>query len=328
MKHNLRRTLLLFVSLAVLALTLYLCDPGSIVSNLSSLDIGYVPLLVFVFSTSTALRIVKWKVLLDKTMRVPLATIIPVQLAGFLLRDVSPARIAELSKVFFLKKVASIPVSKSTKSMVVDRINDMLVLSLLSIMLLYNLAYKLSRDMFYLSAAASATLVLASISVIVFLKLSIFRDLLKKYSRKIPYLGRYITTERVEAFYGSRVGKAREVFSLLMTFTAIMVDGLLFHFIFVSMCYVGVPFYHYAMVFSFAVVCGFLTFLPGGVGSVEAIFIAVMMLYGVDKSIAASGILVYRSFSLVYMFVAGSASLVYMNRKKNIPLLGLFYRSS
>ena len=73
-----------------------------------------------------------------------------------------------------------------------------------------------------------------------------------------------------------------------------------------------------ASIFALATLIGFITALPGGIGSTDVVMAVFLGYFGVEKSMAVAGILLARFLSIWYINLLGGISLIYLIKKLKI----------
>jgi len=141
-------------------------------------------------------------------------------------------------------------------------------------------------------------------------------------SGRLPVLRAIITRERVESFYRTHVSPYSLAANFFLTVLAVLSESLMFYAVFSSMGVMMSPLF-LAGAFSFSVICGFISFLPAGIGSLEAVMALALTLSGISASEAVAGVIATRSFMLVVMYGFGLLAYGFMlgrpSRKQLVP---------
>lgn len=305
------RLALVSLSVLILAALVVYSDPPKLLSIISRSDAKYL-LLAFLLSNAAILaRVGKWAVLLDG---VKFSSLIPVQLLGVTISNLSPGKIAEPAKALILKMRTKVNVSESLPSIIWERVLDILVLVFLAFSVFQMLA--LSGRFLFLGAASIAAFLLIVSVLLAALKIKRISYRVFYSLRKLPLANR-IDEKFLEMFYGQKV-KAKSLFaSLLLTLLAWILDGLVFYFAFRSIGIDVNPFIIAGLI-ALATLVGIISFLPGGIGSMEISLLVLLNLQGIGGAAALSGVLLSRFLSLWYSMFLGGLSFLYLSRKLDI----------
>jgi uncharacterized protein (TIRG00374 family) len=299
---------LLAASIAILALLIALSNPAKILALISTVNATVILAVLLLSLLSLCLRVLKWNVLLEDVKYVKL---FPVQAAGIAISNLTPGKIAEPSKALILKGINGVPVSKSLPTIIWERILDVSVLVVFSIMTLT--AY---GSRFFLWGILGIVLFAAFISamLIVLYHKNLAMAILKKLKRFQIF--RKIPPNFIESFYATKIKKPRIIASLIITFAAWTIDGAIFYMIFASLGQ-NITLLEILSIMSLSMIISIASFLPGGLGSFEAVMTLILS-FRLDASLALSGVLLSRLFTLWVSLFIGFACLAYLSRKSLI----------
>ncbi|MFH1055312.1 MAG: lysylphosphatidylglycerol synthase transmembrane domain-containing protein [Candidatus Altiarchaeota archaeon] len=302
-----KKKYLALVSVALILIIIYSSNPSSLVENILKIKVEVLPKLAALLIISIFLRTLKWQFVLNKTKRVSFASLLPVNLSGVLLRDTLPAKVGEPLKALLLKDIFSIPISKGIVSVVWDRLIDFIALASLTVLFL---ALTLGNfgSSGVLAGLGGIAIVLIACVVAVFglIDKKVGAIVIKPFSKTL-FFRRFLTVDAVDSFYSTSVGLTNVVINYILTLFSVCVEGLMFYVVLLSMGVNINPLY-VVSAFSFSVICGSVSFLPAGIGSLEAVFILSLMYDGVNQSQAAACIISVRSFSILSMYLLGLLS--------------------
>jgi len=301
-----RKEHLVLLGFATLVLIFILSGPAEVLENAGRIRLDVIPSLLLLFSASVFMRTLKWKMVLDETKNVPLTELVPVNLSGVLFRDTLPAKAGEPLKALLLKDVFGVPASKGIVSVMWDRVMDFLGVSTFGLMFLLGLG-GVGGSLAFTGLLGAAAVVLGCALVVTALTRRAVGEKIFKQFMKMPFFYKLFTKSRLDSFYSVRVSLRNVLINYLLTLLAIYIEGLLFFLVFGSMGIEVDPFY-VVSAFSFSVLCGFVSFLPAGLGSLEAVFIFSLMSRGLTQSQAAAGVIATRSFGLLLMYALGIVS--------------------
>lgn len=306
------RIALFLVSIFILSTIVLYSKPQQLVGIISQADIFYI-FLGFVISTICAIfRVYKWKVMLEKPS---FRELFPVQIFGITMSSFTPGKIAEPFKCLILKMTTGISVAKTLPSVIWERINDLIVLILLSTIALHFLGGKL-LILGYISIAAFSVLIIILLTI---LYSRMVRNKIFSFIKKLPILNK-ISDEFIQTFHGSGIEKKRIFMSFIITIVPWILEGFILYFALMALGIQLSPII-LAGVVAIATIIGVVSFLPGGIGSSEAVMIILLGMMGVDGTVAVAGVLLARFMSLWYGMFLGGLSFIYLSKKidlKNI----------
>ena len=229
---------------------------------------------------------------------------------------VTPGRVGELVKSYFLKKLAKVEVSKTAPLVVFERLSDGLAM-----VVLMSGGLMLTR---YGVGAVGAAVLLA----LGFVWLLHQRGLIEKIlglTLNLPVVDKYFG--HLNNFYLSSkklVGWRPLVMGWLLSLGAWAAEAVGFYLVLMGL---GVePSLRVLLlavfIFGFAAIAGFATFLPGGLGVAEGTMVGLLvLLVGVESSVAAAGTLLIRLFTLWFGVAWGIAGLVYLQKRMKVENL-------
>lgn len=127
------------ISLFFMVLLFRKMDMGQLATALESIDYRYLlPALLLTFA-SYFLRAVRWKFLLIKEKSVPLSSLYPATIIGYMANNILPARLGEFVRAYTLAGKESLAVPQVFASLVIDRLFDgfsVLVMLLLTLFIM------------------------------------------------------------------------------------------------------------------------------------------------------------------------------------------------
>jgi len=296
------KILLLFVSFLILSLLLYFSDVWKVVSIISSANPYY---LLLAFSLSLLLMFVRtfrWNVLLRKLdIKIHFLKLFPVYMSGMFASNLTPGKIGEPVKSYLLKKTEGISISRTLPSVVMERVFD--VFSVIIISLVGLGIVKLPANvtpvlfaivLFYLTAIVLMFYISAKKGRIYYVSEKLFR-----FFRWLPMVGRL---ERfLEGFaekFNRSIVKYKDagisVKNFILSLFVWGAEGVILYLSFLS---VGIPVNPLlaASFISISVLVGVISFLPGGLGSSEAVMVLLFTyVYSLPIHSATAAVLIYR----------------------------------
>lgn len=304
-----------FVCILILIGLLLYVNPLSVIKVVRNADLKLVLLAFLLANFVVALRVLKWKVLLDN---VSFKRLFPIQLLGISISNITPGKIAEPIKSVLLKVAENIPVSQSLPTVLWERIVDLLVLVILGsvgiVILSKFFTYGVVGIVIFSAIILVLVLVLSSRKVgIYFLRIS----------KRVPLLNK-ISDRFIETFYTSKVPLKKLIICFLITFITWFMEGTIFYIILLSL---GLEInLSYALIFpclfSLSIIIGISSFLPGGLGTTEVVFTLILTHLGFEKTIATSSILLGRFITFGYGMFLGYISFILLSKEfKNVKSL-------
>ncbi len=304
-----KRLLLICLSIAILIGIIFYADPVLLFSTLSKSDLRYVALAFVITNISMSIRVLKWRVLLKG---VSFSELFPVQLFGITVSNFTPGKVAEPTKAVILKLRKGIAVSKTLPTVIWERIMDLIVIIMFSLIVIPILG-----GYFFLLSFASISVFLA---LIAFFLIILYRRSLGikvfNFIRRFPILKR-ISKNFIETFYKKRVEKKRLLACFLLTIIPWFLEGLILYLALLALGVQSEPLI-LAGVVALSILIGIASSLPGGLGSTEAVMIILIGLIGIDSTAGIAGIMLARGLTFWYGAFIGALSFVYLSRKINL----------
>ncbi|MCX6815387.1 MAG: flippase-like domain-containing protein [Candidatus Aenigmarchaeota archaeon] len=313
MARNRIKMAMLAVSVLIIALLIVYADPGKFAQLLAKSDYRFVLAAVLLSSFNIlVLRILKWQLLLEKES---FATVVPVQLLGVTISNLSPGKIAEPIKSVILKLHSGKPVSSSLPSVIWERILDLISLIFLSFVAMFFFT-TIDTSLFLISLAGTFIFILIIIVAVGFLYSRRIRNWVLRIVKKLPVL-KNISEGFMKNFAKIKIPRKRLFYSFVVTLAAWLIEGVLLWLVFLALGISLSPLF-LASIFALATVIGVITALPGGIGSTEIVMTLFLGAVGIDYSTAIAGVLLYRFLSIWYFNLLGGISLVYITKKLRI----------
>jgi uncharacterized protein (TIRG00374 family) len=251
------------------------------------------------------LRLWRWRLYLSELgHRLPASTAALIYLSGFAL-TATPGKAGELLRGVFLKQ-RGIPLTQSTAVFVSERLSDLVAVLLIS-----------------LPAAAKypqgKLVVLVAMVAVVFLGLVLSQKAMLS------------STLRWSSQYSSRLFRTAQHAIILLQAAALChrslltisatalsigawsAEGFAFYLV---LNWTGIPldFWSAMFIFALATLAGALSFLPGGLGGVEAAMVALLLVEGAKQSDAVASTIVIRLTTLWFAVALGVAVLILARR--------------
>lgn len=254
------------------------------------------------------LRFLRWHFYLDQmNIRVPAGANLRVFLASFLM-SISPGKIGEAVKSYFLKVEFDVPATPTVAAFFCERFTDVLSMVLLSSagFLLYP-----GGRWVILGIVVLQMTVLFLLQKPEWIHPLVFEPL-QSWSRTDAW------GHRAERFYR----RSRELLSLknllvgtLLGFLSWGLEGICLGIVLRELGYTGVGFPVSVFVFCAAVLLGAAAMLPGGLGSSEALMVGMLLFFGIPRQGAAAATVLIRFVTLWYGVALGALAWVLTMRR-------------
>lgn len=310
-----KRFSLILLSILILSFLIIYIDPNSLIIEIKKIDMATFLIIFFLSNISIILRAKKWHSLLED---VKFKEIIPIQLLSISISNLTPGKFAEPIKAVLLKARKNIPVSKTLPSVILERILDIFILIVLSI-----IGIIIAKNYIY------SNLIIISIILFIFILLLMILFILKKsfgvklfkIFNRIKIFS-FFSDKFIKTFYSSTKIKRRKIIiSSVLTFFAWLIDGFIFYLIALSLdsrLTINFTPLLFCSIVSISILASLLTFLPGGIGSTEAILTYLLISIGFSKSSAGTITLIGRFATLGYSMILGYVSFVYLSKMMKI----------
>lgn len=302
---------LLSLSIILLIAIIWYANPYLVYTTLIKAD----PLLIIAAflasSASICTLALKWKVLLKG---ITFKEIFPIQMLGVTISNFTPGKASEPIKAVILKARKGTAVAETLQSIIWERIMDLVIIILLSLFAIQMVT--LRSNLFLPSIISLGVLSGLIVVLLAILHSKRFGFWIFKILIKFPILKR-MTKEFLERFYSNHVDKTRLVYSFALSLVTWLLYGVVTYLSFLALG-VNMPFLLVMGVFTLSTIVGVVSFLPGGIGSTDAVMILLFTLSGVDSTMAVTGVLISRFLSLWYSIFLGGLSFVYLSKKIDI----------
>lgn len=200
------------ISLFFMALLFRKIDFRQLVAALQMVDYMYIALAVLFTFASYFLRAVRWRYLLISEKKIPLSSLYPATIIGYMANNILPARLGEFVRAYFLARREGLQTPAVFASLVIDRLFDGFTVLLILLITLFTLKMPEGMEDAGLALKAGGTLMfMIYCGVLVFLfllkrqtmrMLSFVGVILKPFPRRfserlVPMLGSFIAGIRM-----------------------------------------------------------------------------------------------------------------------------------
>lgn len=292
--HGLWLTAVLSV---VVFLALFLLgDASRVAEAIAEVDVGTLLAVFALVSLGYLVRFAKWTYYLQELgIDVPLRSSALTFFSGLML-VVTPGKVGEVWKAWFLRDLEGVPVSPTTAVVGAERVTDLLALTGLASLgvLLYDRSATLLAVVVLLFLAGSLILQWRRICLA-----------LIERSQAVPVIGGYV--EGIESFYEGAYVLFRPRPLAVATAISLLawgLEGIALWLVLDSLASAASPVVG-LFVFGLGSVVGAVSLLPGGLAATEASMVGTLLALGFSRSIAAAATLVIRVGTLWYGALVG-----------------------
>lgn len=285
--------LVLLFACVVYAGLLFWGSSGEAIAYLTGLSLDTLILVVLLVSVGYLLRFVRWHLYVRELgYSVPIGVNFRVFLASFLM-SISPGKIGEAIKSYFLKEELDVPVTPTLAGFFCERFTDVL-----SMILLASTGFLVYPR----GGFAMASILFLQFLVLVALQ---FEDRIEAWVFT-PLEGWGILEEWVDRFrtFYDRSGVLLSFKNLslgtALGFFSWGLEGLCLGVILREFGVTGISYPTAVFVFCTSVLLGAAAMLPGGIGSSEALMVTMLLFFGAERAVAVSATILVRFLTLWY----------------------------
>lgn len=264
-----------------------------------SLPAGLVAVLLGLSLCNYAVRAWRWLVLgRFLGIRVPLGSNLAYYLAGYALTS-TPGKAGEAIRLWFLKRGHAVPYLRSLPMMLADRVVDLWAVLVLALASMAGFA-----EYRWQGVVLAAIIVALSIPILFPHRL---QPLLDGAYRVAPRQGRLLVRlRRLMRAMGALSSWRTYGLTLVPTIGGWLAEGAA---LYLLLAHLGaeVGFLNAVFVFSFSMIVGAVSMLPGGLGSTEATMVILLRALGVDLGIALAATAIIRITTLWFAVAIGVA---------------------
>ncbi len=313
MLKNLRKKL--FISLAIaavigVAFSLY-ANVGELRQTIATFSYDIIPVILALSLANYLIRFIRWQFYLKALkIEVPRSESFGVFMSS-LAMSVTPGKMGELLKSYFLKALNSVPISKSAPIVLAERLTDLLSLLIIAMVGAYSIGHDKKLIIIF------GMIFILSIAVISNRSLSMR---IIRYMNRMPIIAKW--TKEIETAYESShtllTGKVLAV-SMLLGLIAwfaecvgflFVLDGVDVHLTLLSASFIS----------SFSTVVGAVSFLPGGLGATDTSLAGLLIFAKIPKDAAVAATFIIRGATLWFAVIIGAGVLSYMQKKYSVAL--------
>lgn len=314
-KRNLS-IILVFVCVLYIGMILF-AEPAKIFSAFSKMNVISWLLILGCSFSNYLLRFIRWHYYLSYLChQIPLTLHFLYYMAGFAL-TLTPAKVGETIRSTYLAQHA-VPYTRSLAMFFTERFLDVVVIALLS---LFVLQFKLqSTSQNYNHFILISVFVI--VSFIPLLRQTFVTQCFNSVAKQVPWkiirtllqhLTRMLTTAReLFAYKPIYIG-------LLLGSIAWLIQGVAFYFILTTLN-IDITLQQSIGIYAISLLAGAVSFIPGGIGTTEAVMTLLLTLLGADTATAIAAALISRLSTLWFAVGLGFSAALVLSFEKQLRL--------
>jgi len=315
--HNTKKMIFTgLVTIVLIGILLSQIDPGTVWSTLGSVNPVFIVIGFILYILMFILRSIRMSIILEG--KVPIKNLLQILFVHNLFNNIVPARLGELSFIYFLKEKENLPINYGLSSLMVARIFD-----LLGIAFLFILSFYLVGD---LPIFITNCLILIGVLIgMIFL----FITLLLFYNERfLKFVQGFTSKTRLDRIKYTRMALEKseetlENFKIIKSRYVIVSSFILSIFIWLLASMITHMFLMemeiYLSIWKILIASGILvitTVLPihsvGGFGTIESIWTATYVALGVSTHMAISSGFGIHLIIVLYFLILGGAGILWM----------------
>lgn len=303
----------LAVSAFFMALLFRKINFSQLAAVLGSVDARFIALAVLFTFFSYFLRAVRWRYLLISEKEIPLSSLYPATIIGYMANNLLPARLGEFVRAYVLARREKLATPSVFASLVIDRLFD--GFTVLLILLITVFSVRLPPGMEHGAAAlkaGGATMFLVYCGVLVFLlllkmrtmrTLSLVRFVLKPFPARIadsviPMLGSFIGGIRLSS-------RCRHITAILLTSVLIWIFAVLPVDMTLRSFGVNLPITASMFILVLLVFAVMVPAAPGFIGTYHYACVIGLSLFGISEATSLSIALIIHGTGFFPVIIAG-----------------------
>lgn len=297
---NLTKKLIFFTiaGIGIYSIILLFSDVSVLYEKLHSFKMIYIPIVIALIFSSWSVLYLRWVLLLKNSQIIisPKKNFL-IYFAGFALA-ITPAKSGELVKSVILKEKFDIPHSRSVPVIIMERFYDVTGTLVISLLGLWFFGLK------SLPVVMIATAIIALFFCTIY-STRTFNAFLRLFN-KLNFFQKLVNPllsfqETVKKSSKSKIA----ITSTALTIIYRLIEALAIYFILLGFDIDTIHYLSIAAMYSFSIIVGNISFIPGGLGVTEGSLTGLLSLQGIDLSTAIGLALVIRLFTLWYAVIVG-----------------------
>jgi len=307
----------LFISIAIAALigvafSLY-ANTTQLKDSLLLFPYEILPLILGFVFFNYVLRYVRWEYYLHVlNIKIPRGESFGIFMSS-LAMAVTPGKMGEVLKSYFLKSLHGVQMSKSMPIVFAERVTDSVALLIIAFMGAYVIGYEkkiiIMLALFFAAGIAvianrsASTKIIHLLERIPFISKRIVLIENAYESSRAMLSGKHLLVSTILGF----IGWFSECFGFFF-----VLEGLNVHLRLLSADFI----------YTFSTLFGSLTFLPGGLGATETSLAGLLILAKIPKGAAVAAVFIIRAATLWFAVIIGAVVLSYMQKRYSVALNG------
>jgi|APSaa5957512535_1039671.scaffolds.fasta_scaffold57632_2 glycosyltransferase 2 family protein len=286
-------------------------DVEKIFSNFSDVMIhSYIIPIVVLFSITLTVRsFIQKQILKQLDIEITFKQSFLIYFSGLSML-ITPFGIGQTIKSYFLKKYFNISYAKSVPLVLAERFYDFISI----ITLLWIATIFVFRDNLFIFTIFSSFLI---IIILLVTKSKSFNNFLKQIIIKIPFFSQRISGFDELTNSISQITKLNKISKILpLVFIIITIESIVIH-LGITSFQINLTYFDSIQLFYSSLLLGIFSFLPGGVGVTEGIFVNLMVNDGYPIPLASSVIIFLRFITIWSVSILGFIFAFYLLRKQN-----------
>ncbi|MFX1466705.1 MAG: YbhN family protein [Promethearchaeota archaeon] len=331
MRKYLKRLTLLFGGLILLIVSFWYIGLSEIFNELLKADPLLLLIAYVIFFIMMGVRTIRWKMLLRYLdISVGYKETFGTLLSSYFVHAVSPRALGEMYRAYMVSKIdpnlSKTSLGNTFATVVIEKVFDVLLVIVTGVigliwLLLYSTGDLTTIILFFGLAILIACLIIgACFSKRIFLKISNFlQAILTIWPKKLgkERLQRFVQVNldrfstSLEVLRGNRSILIR---TILISAVIWLIEVLKLSFIFLAL-EIPLSYFEIGYIYSISAIIGYVSMIPGGIGSQELAFIFLCSLRGISIESSGAAVLLYRSIFLIGNFVAGGITFFLLGSK-------------
>jgi len=292
---------------------LFYADFQNIILAIKKFNLNYLPLIFLLILLAQTMMFLRWNYLLKRLdINLPLKKNLKIYFSSWA-TFFAPAKSGELVKCFLLKKMFQVPYRKSAPIIFIEQLTDLIAVLLFSLLGVSLFKILPLSQVLTLFLFAITTIVI----FIVLLSLKSFVLKLIHFFKKFSFLSKRI--EEFEQLYltANSLIKPKVLLTALFFGLGFWFSlGLILYFSLLAFK-INILLLIPLAIFCLATLIGVLSFIPSGIGTMEASTFFFLITQGVPKSIAVIITILLRIFTLWISVIVGIFSLFSLLKEKD-----------
>lgn len=312
---NKRNLSLILVFVCILYLTLiYLADPKKILSSFAKISVQNWLLILSFSLTNYFLRFIRWHYYLSCFQhKIPLVQHFLYYMSGFAL-TLTPAKVGETIRSTYLAQ-HDVPYTHSLAMFFTERFLDVVIIALLSVFIFQQnlIANNVSYQYFIILSLVTI------VSFIPLLRQSFVTRFIEYLHSKTHWPALRIFLQHLNKLIQSaqRLFKIKPIYiGLFFGAIAWTIQGVAFYFILTTLD-VNISLQQSIGIYAISLLAGALSFIPGGIGTTEAVMTLLLTLLGCEPATAIAAALISRLSTLWFAVLIGLCSATVLSFKES-----------